>query len=98
VHVHANQVNTNAQFDALCAAARAEANREAARTRKKLSEFASRLAATLDSGEGSVRRLGPHEESEEQARHQSQQNQDSRRKQKERANTETAHNTVSDWA
>jgi hypothetical protein len=98
MHVRANQINPNAQLDALYAAERAAANREAARTRKKLSEFASRLAAELDSGEGSVRRLGAHEESHEQTKHQNQQNQGSRWKQKEGADSEAAHNSISDWA
>jgi hypothetical protein len=79
MHVHANQINPNTQFDAVCASARAEANREAARTRKKLSEFASKLAAALDPGENSVMRLGPREGSQEQAKHQNRQLQGSRR-------------------
>jgi hypothetical protein len=70
MHVHANQINPNTQFDNVCAAARAEANREAARTRKKLSEFASKLASAMDSGADSVTRVGPHEESQEQAKRQ----------------------------
>lgn len=98
MHVHANQINPNAQLDALYAAARAENKREAARTRKKLSEFASKLTAALDSGEGSVRRLGPHEESQEQTKHQNQPNQDSRKKQNEGADSEAAPNAISDWA
>jgi len=72
MHVHANQINPNTQFDAVCSAAKAEANREAARTRKKLSEFASKLASALDSGEDSVIRVGSHEESQEQAKRQNQ--------------------------
>jgi hypothetical protein len=70
MHVHANPIIPNTQFDAVCAAARAEASREAARTRKKLSEFASKLAAAMDSGEDSFIRVGPHEESQEQAKRQ----------------------------
>lgn len=38
MHVHANQINPNAQLDALYSAQKSEAKREAARTRKKLSE------------------------------------------------------------
>ncbi len=70
MRVHANQINPNTQFDAVCAAARAEANREAARTRKKLSAFASKLATAMDSGEDSFMRVGPHEGSQEQANRQ----------------------------
>ena len=42
-HVHSSQINPNAQLDALYAAEKAAAQREAARTQKKLSEFASKL-------------------------------------------------------
>jgi hypothetical protein len=87
MHVHANQTNPNAQLDAIYAAARAAANQEAARTRKKLSEFASKLSAALDSGDR-ITRLGPGEESGEE----------SGRKQKAGADSESAHNSISDWA
>ncbi len=96
MHVHFNQPNPNTQLDALYAAARAEANREAAQTRKKLSEFASKLAAALD-WEGAIVGLGAREESREQAQHQNQQNQDSRKKQEGGAGPEGAHISVSGW-
>lgn len=98
MHVHTNQINPIAQFDTVCAAERAAANREAARTRKKLSEFGSKLAAALDSGEDFVKGLGPREESQEQAKRQSQQNQGSRTKPTEGADSAGAHNSISDWA
>jgi hypothetical protein len=98
MHVHANQINPNAQLDALYAAERAAANREVARTRKKLSEFASKLAAALDSGEDSVTRVGPREESQEQAKGQNQRNQGSRTKPTEGADSAGADNSISDWA
>jgi len=98
MHVHANQPHPNAQLDALCAAERAAANREAARTRKKLSEFASKLAAALDSGEDIVKGLGPREESQEQAKRQNQQNQGNWTKPTEGAISASAHNSISDWA
>jgi len=44
MHVHANQINPNAQLDALYAAERARAKKETEGIRKKLSEFASALA------------------------------------------------------
>jgi len=97
MHVHGNQVNPNSQLDDLYRVAKAEANREAKRTRKRLSEFASKLAAELDSGEGPVRRLGPDEESQERAKHPSHQNQGSG-KQKEGADPEAAAKSISDWA
>jgi hypothetical protein len=40
MHGHANQMNPNVQLDVLYAAEKAAAKQEAARTRKKLSEFA----------------------------------------------------------
>lgn len=61
MRVHPNQVNPNAQLDAMHAAQKAEARRQAARTRKKLMQFASQLAGgleaedlvvTLEEGEG----------------------------------------------
>jgi hypothetical protein len=95
MHVHPNQINPNTQTDALYAAERAAAKREAERTRKKLLEFASELAGEDDSGDACVVRLGAREESQEQTR---QQDQGSRKKQKERVDSEPADNTISDWA
>jgi hypothetical protein len=69
MHVHSSQVNPNTQLDTVCAAARAEANREAARTRKKLSAFASKLASAMDDEDTFVR-VGPHEGSQQQAKRQ----------------------------
>jgi hypothetical protein len=70
MHVHSNQINSNIQFDTVCATARAEASREAARTRKKLSAFASKLASAMDSGEDIFRKVGSREEPQEQAKRQ----------------------------
>ena len=58
MHVHFNQSNPNIQLDALYAAAKAEANREAARTRKKLSEFASKLSGRIGWRRRCYRKLG----------------------------------------
>lgn len=101
MHVHANQINPNAQLDALYAAEKAAAEREAARTRKKLLEFASVLAGEL--GEPCVVRLGSREESQEQGKQQNQQpaedrsNQGSRKIQNEGTDSRVDHPT-SDWA
>jgi hypothetical protein len=65
MHVHANQINPNAQLDALYSAQRAAARQEAARTRKKLAEFASEVTREADSEDGCVVKLGAREESEE---------------------------------
>ncbi len=65
MHVRANQINPNAQLDALYSAQKAAAKRETARTRKKLSEFASELAGEAESGEACIVRLEGREESQE---------------------------------
>jgi hypothetical protein len=70
MHVHTNQPNPNTQFDTVYAAARADANREAAHTRKKLSEFASKLASAMDIGEDAIVGIGSREESQGQANRQ----------------------------
>jgi hypothetical protein len=91
MHVHANQINPNAQLDALYAAEKAAAKREAERTRKKLSEFASKLSAEL----GFTVTLAPDEHSQGQTRQQSPNN---RRTQVERPNARNANGSISDWA
>ncbi|MGD0566897.1 MAG: hypothetical protein ABSA78_00720 [Candidatus Sulfotelmatobacter sp.] len=98
MHIHANQINPNTQLDALYAAEKAAAKREAERTRKKLSELASKLAGEADSGEDCVVRLGSREESEERARQESQENRAGRKKQEVRPNSEAANDSISDWA
>ncbi|MFZ0759475.1 MAG: hypothetical protein WAM69_05935 [Candidatus Sulfotelmatobacter sp.] len=98
MHIHANQINATAQLDALYAAEKAAAKLEAARTRKKLLEFASELAGEAESEEACVVRLGAREESEEQAKRQNLPSPASRRKQKERAHPEDAAPAISDWA
>jgi hypothetical protein len=72
MHVHGNQINPNVQLDSLYSAQRAAAKREAARTRKKLSEFASELAGEAESGEACVVSLQGREESEEAPKRQDQ--------------------------
>jgi hypothetical protein len=97
VHIHANQINPNTQLDSLYAAEKAAAKREAERTRKKLSELASKLAFEADSEEDCVVRLGSRQESEERAKQDSQKNQAGGKKQG-RTNSEVANNSISDWA
>jgi hypothetical protein len=99
MHVHASQVNQYAQMDALNAAEKAAAKREAARVRKKLSEFASKLLGEIDSGEGCVVRLGAEEESQqEQGKQQNQPRQGKATKKEEPADPRDADNSISDWA
>ncbi|MFZ0308249.1 MAG: hypothetical protein WCA76_20220 [Candidatus Sulfotelmatobacter sp.] len=95
MHIHPNQINPNAQLDALYAAERAAAKREAANIRKKLFEFASELAGESDSEEACVVKLGAREESQEPEK---EQNQASRKKQKRPSGSEDADNAISDWA
>ena len=96
MHVHANPINPNAQLDALYSAQKAAAKREAARVRKKLSQFASKLAGEAEAGEACVVKLEAREESPEQAKPQNQPS--SGKKQIGRADAEEADNTISDWA
>ena len=98
MHVHPSQINPNAQLDALYAAEKAAAKREAARTRKKLSESASKLLGELDSGEACVVRLGADEESQEQRKREDQQRQGKRTEKAERGDAGHADISVSDWA
>lgn len=97
MHIHLNQINANAQLDALYAADKAAAKREVERTRKKLLGFTSELAGETDSGEDCIVQLGPREEGHKQ---QNQQNQARHRnpKDKEQMDSEGAENSISDWA
>ncbi|HTA48689.1 MAG TPA: hypothetical protein VK930_04485 [Verrucomicrobiae bacterium] len=96
MHVHANQVNPNAQTDALYAAEQAAAKRAAEGTRRKLLEFASELAGEAESEEGCVVKLGAREQSDEQKPDQG--NQGSRKKGKAQVDSADADNAISDWA
>jgi hypothetical protein len=92
MHVHGNQINPNAQLDALRAAEKTAGKREAERTRKKLSAFASKLSAEM----GFVVTLGPDEHSQSQPQQQNQPN--NRRSQAGRPTSRNANNSISDWA
>ena len=94
MHIHPNQINPNAQLDALYAADKAAAKREAERTRRKLMELASEIAGEADSGEDCIVQLGAHEDGQKQQK----QHHVSRKKQKEPGNTEDEDNSISDWA
>jgi hypothetical protein len=96
MHVHASPINPNAQLDALYSAQKAAAKREAARTRKKLSEFASELAGEAEAGEACVVRLDGREDSQEDTKRQNQQGSGNR--QLQRAASEEAGKAISDWA
>lgn len=103
MHVHANQINPNAQTDALYAAERAAAKRAAEGTRRKLLEFASELAGEAESEEACVVKLGAREEAEERSKPRNEQKRDqgnpgSRRKSRQPVDSEDADNAISDWA
>jgi hypothetical protein len=98
MHLHANQINPNAELNAVYAAAKTAATPEARRTRKKVLELASKLAGESDSGDACVVRLGAHEQSQDQAKQQNQQNQGNGKKPEERADFQDACNSISDWA
>lgn len=66
MHVHMNQVNPNAQLDAMYAAQKAAAKREAARTRKKLMEFAAEVEGEEEVEGGGVGAAGERGESPEE--------------------------------
>lgn len=52
MRVHQNQVNPNAHLDAMYSAQKAAGKKEAARTRKKLFEFASEQAGEASAEDG----------------------------------------------
>jgi len=95
MRVHPNQVNANAQLDAVYAAQNAAAKREAARTRKKLLECASELTAEAEP-EACIVRLGSREGSREPAREQNQQKAREGKEQEEELDAEGADNSLSD--
>ena len=102
MHVHANQTNPYIQLDTLHAAERAAAKRDAAKTRKKLMESASRLAGEADDDEDCVVSLGSREESEEQPRRKNLQGEEDsgarRTIQADSTDSEDPNEALSDWA
>lgn len=96
MRVRANQVNQYAQPDALYAAEKAAAEREAARSRRKLMEFASGLAGEPDIEDPGITRMEAWEEPQEQNKQQREKNQSRNRQRK--AESEDADSTISEWA
>jgi hypothetical protein len=96
MRVHQNQINPNAQLDAMYAAQKAAAKREAESTRKKLLEFASELSGDADS-DACVVKLGPRGNSEEKPRQQNSEQSQHRRKRNQDA-SQNVNNSISDWA
>lgn len=93
MHPRNIQFDPNLQMNALYAAARAEAKKEAERTRKKLRTFASALAGELGDGADCVVQLTGDDASQGQPK-----NQGSKEKPSEDAGSESAGNSGSYWA
>jgi hypothetical protein len=102
MRVHAPQVNPYAQLDALQAAQKAAAKREAAKTRRKLMEGASMLSAESANDEDRVAgvgaREGPREESQAQGSPQQPRQPGSRKSQSATPGSDDADRSISEWA
>jgi hypothetical protein len=98
MRVHSNQVNPNAQLDAMYAAQKAAAKREAERTRKKLLEFGSKVAGEAD-GEACVVELREREDAEKKkgAKEPDQPKARARKPEAESVESPAAGNAISDW-
>jgi hypothetical protein len=96
MHVHQNQISPNAQLDAMYAAQKAAAQREAERTRKKLLELASTISGEADE-DACVVELGAREDSHSGARQQEQRAPRNLKKQ-EQSDSAPAESSISDWA
>jgi hypothetical protein len=96
MHVHASQFNPSAQMNAIYAAAKAEAEMAAARTRKKLIFAASALANEVDGETDCVVRLSGEDGSREQSDQQDGQSESGRNKQTTHSDPESG--PFSDWA
>lgn len=89
------QFDPNFQLNALYAAARAEAKKEAERTRKKLRSFASVLACEFGDEADCVARMSGDDAPQRQA---NRQNQEDEKNQNEQAKSESVGNSASYWA
>jgi hypothetical protein len=98
VHIRSSQINPNIQLDAMYAVEKAAAKQEAERTRKKLMEFASKLAGESESGEASIVEIGARKESGEESSQQEQQDKIERQKLKDETESDLAERYLSDWA
>jgi len=99
MHIRPSQINSNAQLDALYAAEKAAAKAQAARTRKKLLEFASELAGEAASGGAYVVQVESHEQPQDHSQQEAdRRNRTGREKQKGPAALGDEGHSVSDWA
>jgi hypothetical protein len=96
MHVHSNQTNPNAQLDAMYSAQKTAAKQEAERTRKKLTEFASKLAGEAAS-EDYIVKLEECDDSEKKHDRQDEPKPTEKLIQNESADSTPANNIISDW-
>ena len=94
MHIRPSQINPNIQLDAMYAAEKAAAKR----TRKKLMEFASKLAGESESGEASIVEIEAREESREESSQQERQDTVDAQKPKHETDSHDAERSLSDWA
>lgn len=93
MHVHPSQTNPYAQLDAMNAAQKSAAQKAAAQTRKKLSEFASTLSGEAEV-EAGIARLEGGDGYQEKQQEQTPRNQHNTGGQP----SNDADNSISDWA
>jgi hypothetical protein len=96
MRIHGNQMDAILQINALAAAAKTEAKKEAERTRKKLMERASALAGEYEDGADCVVSLSGDRSPEEDSNSQTAHGQDAQQ-QEEQAGQE-GDDTFSHWA
>jgi hypothetical protein len=98
MHIHGNQLNPNIQLNALDAAERAAAQREAAETRRKLRAFAAKVAGESGYGEDCVVKLGTRQEPQYQTKQQNREAQNRGKDLKAGAAAGNEDKSVSEWA
>jgi hypothetical protein len=96
MRVHQNQVNPYAQLDAMHAAQKAAARRQAERTRKKLLQLASESAGEADT-ESCVVQLESHSQQQEAAEEKNQRGSRSSKKRASEIDSPDEHTSISDW-
>ena len=98
MHVHGIQSDPNFQLNYLYALARAEAGREAERTRARLQRAASSLVNECDDGEDFSVSLARRGDSHKQPNQQNRQNQSSDSQQEEQESDGPVGDSFSDYA
>lgn len=93
MHVHSNPTNLNAQIDAMYSAQKIAAKQEAERTRKKLTEFASKLAGEAASEDFIVKL----EECDDSEKKKPRQDEPKPTEDSEQKASDHANNIISDW-